>query len=107
MKLIMLLYLEDDEPVVDRLLEEHRVAAFSRLPLEGHGAGVPAGWYGEISPYRSKMVFTFVPAEGAEDLMGAVRDASGLQDPRHPIHAVQVAVEGMAHSGVPRPSAHA
>ena len=99
MKLILLLYLEDDEAVVDRLLEAHRVAAFSRLPLEGHGSGTPTGWYGEVAPFRSRMVFTLVPEEGAADLLEAVRAADGLQDPDHPVRAVQVGVEALVHSG--------
>lgn len=99
MKLIMLLYLEDDEACVARMLKDNGVVAYSRLPLEGHGAGL-AGWYGSTAPFASRMVFTFVPGERAGALMEAVRECGGeLSDPRHPIHAVQLAVEAVADSG--------
>ena len=99
-KMILLMYLEEDEPAVDRLLEEHRVTAFSRVNLEGHGGGRPVGWYGEVAPYRSRMVFTLVPEERAEELLEAVGRCSGCLDPRHPIHAVMLGVERAVASGV-------
>ena len=30
-----------------RLLEKHAVTSWSRVSLEGHGRGSPAGWYGD------------------------------------------------------------
>ena len=107
LKMILLMYLEEDEAMVDRLLEEHRVTAFSRVSLEGHGAGQPAGWYGEVAPYRSRMVFTLVPRERAEVLLAAIAECDGCIDPRHPVHAVQLAVERAVDSGVPTPRADA
>jgi len=101
MKLIMLLYLEDDEACVARMLKEHGVVAYSRLPLEGHGAGM-AGWYGSTAPFASRMVFTMVPEPRARALLDAVADCGDqLADPRHPIHAIQLAVEATADSGGP------
>lgn len=99
MKLILLMYLEDDEKTVERLLEEHGVSAFSRFPLEGHGQGRPSGWYGRVAPYRSRMVFTAVPEERANDLMEAVARCRGCKDSRHPVHALQLAVERSTESG--------
>ncbi len=98
MKMILLLYLEDDDQLVTRLLERHGVVAWSRLPLEGHGAGL-AGWYGEAAPYRSRMAFTVVPEARAAELMDAVKSATGLADPRHPVHALQMPVERCVDSG--------
>jgi len=99
MKMILLLYLEDDEPCVRSLLEAHEVLAYSELPLEGHGEGRPSGWYGEVPPYRSRMVFTLVPESRASELLDAVRRSSGCQDARHPIRALQLGVEDTALSG--------
>jgi hypothetical protein len=98
MKLIALLYLEDDEAAVARLLKEHDVIAYSRLSLEGHGGGA-RGWYGEVAPYASSMAFTLVPEEKADELLQAVRDCHDVSDPNHPIHALKVAVEEIADSG--------
>lgn len=100
MKLIILLYLEDDDPCVSRFLKENGVVAYSRLPLEGHGAGM-AGWYGDTAPYRSRMAFTIVPEDRAQALMDAVKSCETNADPRHPIHAIQLAVEATADSGGP------
>ena len=47
MKLVLLMYLEEDEKCVDRLLVEQGVDTFSRLPLEGHGQG-GKGWRGNV-----------------------------------------------------------
>ena len=103
MKLIAFLYLEDDAAVVARLLKKHHIVAYSKVELEGHGEG-GRGWYGDVAPYASAMVFTLVPAETAQSLLAAVRDATGLADPRHPIHAMQLSVEAMAESGQDAPS---
>ena len=92
MKFIVLLYLEEDDVCVARLLAEHGVVAYSRLPLEGHGEGGP-GWYGSAAPYASRMAFTVVPEERADDILRAVETCEGLADPNHPIHAVQLGVE--------------
>jgi len=98
MKLVIMLYLKEDDAVVAELLERHGVAVYSRLPLEGHGTGMP-GWYGEVAPYSSSMVFTVLDAARAEELLEAVALCTGCRDPSHPIHALQVDVERMADSG--------
>lgn len=98
MKLVFLMYLEDDAAAVVKLLQEHGVMAYSRLPIEGHGSGM-SGWYGEVPPYHSRLVFTLLPAEKAAELMHAVRGCDACQDPQHPIHAMQVGVEDMASGG--------
>ena len=92
MKFIVLLYLEDDDACVARLLAKHGVAAYSRLPVEGHGEGGP-GWYGSTVPYASQMAFTLVPEERAAEILNAVEGCRGLADPNHPIHAIQLGVE--------------
>lgn len=100
MKLVALLYLEEDDPSVAQLLKEHGVMAYSRLPLEGYGSGMK-GWLGEVAPYQSHMAFALLPAEKAEELMEAVSKCDRCQDSRHPIHALQVDVEKAVESGVP------
>ncbi len=106
MKLLFLLFLEEDEQTVTRMLAELDVTAFSRVLLEGHGGGKP-GWYGEISPQRSRMIFTLIPVEKASALMEAVAQASDVRDGSHPIHAIQVDVEAVARSRIPTPRADA
>ncbi|HEU4464299.1 MAG TPA: hypothetical protein VFS53_04570 [Gemmatimonadota bacterium] len=96
MKLVLLMYLEEDEPCVARLLEERGVEAFSRLPLEGHGPG-REGWRGVVPAYRSRMVLAVVPEATAANLIQAVRDCRGIEDPAHPVRAVQVAIEEVAN----------
>lgn len=95
MKLVLLMYLEEDEPCVDRLLEKERVGAFSRLPLEGHGPGVQ-GWRGDVPAYRSRLVMAVTGEETAARLLHAVEECRGMQDPTHPVRAVQVPVERVA-----------
>lgn len=95
MKMVVLMFLEDDEPVVTRMLERLAIVSFSSLELEGHGAGAP-GWYGEVAPYQSRMIFVVLPEPRARELLRAVREVRGVADPEHPIHAVQMAVEETA-----------
>ena len=99
-KLITILYLEDDEPVVDELLRRVGVGAFSRLPMEGRGSGIP-GWDGTIPSFRSKLIFAMVDAARAKEVLDAVVAAKGVQDTTHPLHAFQVDVEAVAQSGLP------
>ena len=92
MKLVLLTYLEDDDDLVTRQLEVSGVPVFSRLPVEGHGAGA-RGWYGEVAPYRSRMVFSVLPDDEAARLLEAVEGWPDGQDPKHPVRAFQVDVE--------------
>ena len=98
MKLVFLMYLEDDESLVERLLHDAGIGSYSRLPLEGHSSGIP-GWFGEVPAYRSSLVFAVLPADRAERLMDAVASSNGVQDATHPIHAMQVDVEKAVASG--------
>ena len=102
MKLVALMYLEEDDASVGRLLRDHDVMAYSRLPLEGHGAGMK-GWYGEVAPFRSLLAFAMLPEEKAHELMEAVALCTNCQDPRHPIRAMQLHVERTVDSGEPNP----
>lgn len=95
MKLVMLMYLSDDDDCVEGLLEEHDVSVFSNLPLEGIGPGTRTGWYGKAAPYESRMTMTVVEDARAHELLQAVRECTGVKDPRHPVRAVQVDVEAM------------
>lgn len=93
MKLVLLMYLQDDQKCVNRLLGEVGVQAFSRLSVEGHGPGSAAGWSGEIQPFHSQLVMAVLPDEHAATLMQAVNNCKGVQDPRHPIRATLLDVE--------------
>lgn len=98
MKLVILMYLEDDREGVEKLLAEHEVAAYSELPVEGHGLGT-AGWYGKVAPYRSRMLLAFLSAPKAGELLAAVEACTGCKDAGHPIHAWRVDVEQVVTSG--------
>jgi hypothetical protein len=105
MKLVILMYLEDDTPQVERLLAEYDVAAYSELSVEGHGLGT-AGWYGKVAPYQSRMLLVFLGADKADELVAAVSACSGCKDADHPVHAWQVDVEKVETSGSPMPRSH-
>lgn len=92
MKLVMLMYLEEDDDCVERLLEETEVPVYSRLPLEGVGEGTE-GWYGSVPAYNSRMIMTVVGEERAARLLDAVRECHDIADPRHPVRALQLEVE--------------
>lgn len=100
MKLVVLMYLEDDAPNVEKLLQAHEVAAYSELPVTGHGLGT-AGWYGTVAPYRSRMLIALLSAAKAGELVAAVDRCTGCSDPNHPIHAWKLAVEQAVASGPP------
>lgn len=90
--MVLLMYLEDDDAVVEKLMEDVGLTAYSRFPLEGHGSGT-GGWYGNVPAYRSRMVFALVTPEEADRLLDAVDRCTGCADPAHPIHAMQIGVE--------------
>ena len=100
-KLLMLMYLEEDEACVDRTLAEQGVTTFSRLSMEGLTQGASSGWYGVTRPYQSRLILALMPAERADAVMTAVSDCRGVQDPRHPIRAMQLAVERSASCQCP------
>ncbi len=93
MKLVMLMYLKEDARCVERLLAEVGVGTYSRLAVEGHGPGIPAGWTGAIPPYDAEMVFTIVPDDLGAALLESVSGCTGVEDPRHPIRAAMLDVE--------------
>lgn len=93
MKLVLLMYLKDDEKCVARLLKEQAIATYSRLALEGHGPGSASGWSGEIQPYESQLIMSVLPDEQAAALVDAIAQCTGVQDPRHPIRAALLDVE--------------
>jgi hypothetical protein len=100
MKLIVFLYLEEDEPRVEQLLREHGIEAFSQMSLEGHGSGA-SGWYGAVAPYASRMTLTAVAAPVAAELLAALSRGVEASNARHPIHALQLPIEALADSGLP------
>ena len=96
MKLVILMYLRDDEACVERLLADSGVPVYSRMEMEGVStlAGAAAtSWYGESIPYSSEMIIAVVPDEIAGTLLRAVAGCRDVQDPQHPIRALQLPVE--------------
>ena len=98
MKMVILMYLEEDDDCVDRLLAEAEVPVYSRLPLEGVGEG-SAGWYGSVPAYRSRMAMAVVEEGTADRILEAVRECRGIADPRHPVRALQMDVETLTSCG--------
>jgi hypothetical protein len=98
MKLILLMYLEEDAELVAKILRNHDIEAFSRLEAEGWTKSLPSPWSGERSPNRSEFVVTLVAEDRAAELLRAVAECSGCADERHPIHAVQLDVDRMTSS---------
>ena len=96
MKLIVLMYLETDRKCVERLVAEQKIPVFTRLPVEGIAAGGAGGWYGTAAPYRSEMVMSFLEDAAATELLAAVSACRDIEDPRHPIRAMQLNVEATA-----------
>ena len=93
MKLVFLMYLEDDDALVMEGFRKLGVSVFSRLALEGRKVAGAAGWYGDVPPFRSQMVFAVFPDAEAEALLEAVRHWPAGEDPAHPVRAFQVDVE--------------
>jgi hypothetical protein len=103
MKLVTMLYLEDDRKCVERFLSDLEVETYSELEIEGHGPGGHAGWYREAPPYRSHMVFAFVDDDLAGRILEAVRRCTAVKDPRHPIRAFLLDVQAAASCGCEPP----
>lgn len=95
MKMVMLMYLEEDRPCVERIVSEAGVTVFSRLAVEGRGPGA-AGWLGEVPSYASELVVAVVADGEAAALLRAVEDQGTCEDARHPVRAIQVPVEETA-----------
>ncbi|MDA0312063.1 MAG: hypothetical protein O2992_08095 [Gemmatimonadetes bacterium] len=98
MKLVFLMYLEEDDAALQDMLRSQKVTTWSRVTLEGHATGT-LGWYGDVAPYPSRMVFSVMPAPQAEQLMEAVANCTSCQDKAHPLRALQVDVERAVSSG--------
>lgn len=105
MKLVMLLYLEEDEDCVDRFLRETDVPVFSRVSVEGIGGAVAGGasgpgWYGTPMPYASRLALAVVPPERAAEILAAVAEGrGGLDNRNHPVRAFQLPIEAAAACG--------
>lgn len=99
MKLVLLMYLDEDRDCVERLLEDHEVPVFTEMDARGHRPGQGPGWYGEAAPYASSMVVAVLPDGRAEELLSAVEECRGLEDASHPVHAFQLGVERSAATG--------
>jgi len=106
MKLVILMFLEDDTEAVEGLLAAHHLVAYSEISVEGHGMGT-AGWYGQVAPYASRMLLVFLDADKAVQLLAAVSACTGCKDPNHPIHAWQIDVDKAAASRPPARDANA
>jgi hypothetical protein len=104
MKMVVIMYLEEDEPCVSKLMARLAIPAWSRMPVEGHGPRMAPGWAGEASPFQSRLIFSFLPDEIARTLVDAVAKCKGVEDPRHPIRAALLGVEKFVHCRLMEPA---
>jgi hypothetical protein len=91
MKLVVIMFLEDDTSRVRKLLAQQEINLYSELSMVGHGSGTP-GWYGEAAPYRSRMFLSFLPVERADALVRAIEGCTDCS-PDNPIRAWLMDVE--------------
>jgi hypothetical protein len=96
--LVVLMFLEDDSKLVEQLLSDQGVTVYSELPVQGHGGG-SAGWYGNVVPFESRMLISFLPYDEAERLMAAVKACTTTRDPKRPIHGWRLPVAATVRSG--------
>lgn len=98
--LVVLMFLEDDTKLVQKLLSDEGVSAYSELPVQGHGNAV-TGWYGTAVPFQSRMLISFLPYDAAERLMASVATCTDVRDPNHPIRGWRMPVASTVHSSTP------
>jgi len=98
--LVVLMFLEEDTKLVQTLLTNEGVTAYSELPVQGHGDGI-TGWYGNVVPFQSRMLISFLPYDAAERLMAAVSQCTDVRDPQHPIRGWRMPVASTVRSGTP------
>jgi len=98
MKLVILMYLEEDAGCARKLLHASGISMFSQMPMEGIGEGT-GSWYGGVVPYASHMAFCVVSSDQAAAVLSAVKSEDQCLDARHPMRAVQLAVEATTASG--------
>lgn len=99
MKLVMLLYLEEDEGCVTDFAREVDVPVMTRVSVEGtEVAAATPGWYrGLPVTHASRMAIAILPGREAGQLMAAVAGGGGaLAARRHPVHAFQLPIEAAA-----------
>ena len=98
MKLVILMYLSDDDESVQGMLRREGIDSYSRIPLEGHGSGA-AGWYGLVAPYSSAMIVSMLPDDRADSLVRTIAACDECEDPEHPVHAIVIDIERAVVSG--------
>lgn len=103
MKMVVIMYLEEDERCVSKLMSRLAIPAWSRMPVEGHGPRMAPGWTAEETPFQSRLTFSFLPDELARTLIDAVAQCNGVEDPRHPIRAALLDVEEFVHCRLTEP----
>jgi len=104
MKLVLMLYLEEDEACVERFARESGVPVLSRLSVEGieaDAAAVAGSWYGAPMPFASRMAFAILPDDRAAELLAGIAEGRGGLDARnHPVRAFQLPIESVAACGI-------
>ena len=90
--------------VIDVLANDYLQGKVRGLAIEGRGPAGSGGWYESGAPYRSEMILVFTEDEKAKAILAGVQACSAVQDPKHPIRAFQLGVEGVAACGCQRPA---
>ncbi|MGD8276890.1 MAG: hypothetical protein PVH00_02640 [Gemmatimonadota bacterium] len=93
MKLLLIIYSGSDRQLVPGLLDRYQAGGFSELP-QVHGAGTTGrregsrAWPGDASIY-----FSVVPAERADALTAAMKDAANNLPEGERLHAAILPTE--------------
>jgi hypothetical protein len=98
MKLIGIMNLETDKPLVRKLFEKHGVQIYSETDITGHTITTleKYGWRPSRDfPVYSSLCFAIVAAERADEIMEEISRLSERDETGHPIRAFQVDVERM------------
>lgn len=98
MKLLVVMSIEEHAGSIRKLFVEHRVPVYSEAPISGFHLPSPEvekdNWFADrhVQVY-SHLIFAFVHADKAGELLDAVRALSGkIADP-NPIRAFQLSVD--------------
>ncbi len=98
MKLLVVMSIEAHANEIRKLFVEHQVPVYSEAPIQGFRLQAqepqPDNWFahGHVQVYSS-LIFAFVPADKAHELLDAVRDLSRSLGDQNPLRAFQLSVD--------------
>ncbi|MBX7150141.1 hypothetical protein K1X84_00775 [bacterium] len=98
MKLIAVMSIEEYAGELRKIFSEHRVPVFSETEINGYKLlpemGEKDNWFsGKHTAVYSHIVFAFVEAQKADELLSAIQEYCKQRDCANPIRAFQLSVE--------------